>query len=228
MELCSNPKIREAYTTMCDLSRSSAKRYLQGEWEEIIITDPADTRVDVFRDNWKRIWDLWHNEPCNILYLDSDTLFIKPTVMFGRFKEFRLFNNTDPKRNHMFNEYLNAGVRYYPSTMSEEVWQIGAEMAKNWNIGIWDQEQLIFNKMFWSQNVEDWHHPELNWQGMNLRNNDPDSLDYHKAKNKLEIAHAHILHFSGSRGAETTVDIMSAVHDLESDGYFTPKHQVPQ
>ena len=153
------------YTGMYEISRASAKQYLAGVWEPVVFDQPAPTRVAMFQANWQRIWDLWHSEPCNILYLDSDTVFVRATEIFGRFGEFRLFNWTHPKRKAPYDNYFNAGVRYYPHSMSKQTWQLGQDQADSWNTDIWDQEQLIFNAMFWSQNLDwsDAHRPELNW-----------------------------------------------------------------
>jgi hypothetical protein len=207
---CGDPVSRAAYDTMFQVSRSSARKFLAGDWEEVVFNDPAETRVHMFQQNWQRIWDLWHQEPCNILYLDSDAMFIKSTDMFGQFDQYRLFNWTDPKSNTQFSNYYNAGVRYYPSTMSAEVWNIGQDMAKNWNLNIWDQEQLIFNAMFWSQGVQDPHHPELNWQGFMLGIQPKELGD---AWNNCPIESAHIIHWAGSRGAARTGEIMQQVLD---------------
>jgi hypothetical protein len=206
---CSDPASRAAYDTMFKVSRGSARKFLAGDWEEIVFTDPAETRVHMFQQNWQRIWDLWHNEPCNILYLDSDAMFIKPTEMFGRWDQYRLFNWTDPKSNSQFANYYNAGVRYYPSTMTQQVWAIGDDMAKNWNLDIWDQEQLIFNAMFWSQDVADPHHPELNWQGMRMIVPDPRMQAAHEEWNGCTVDQAHIVHVHGSRNAQQTAQLMS-------------------
>ena len=64
---------------------------------------------------------------------------------------------------------------------------------------IWDQEQVIFNRMFWSQGLtfEDAHHPELNWQaptGLNLP-----ELAQHANINSFPIQHARIIHYHGTR-----------------------------
>ena len=205
-----DPASRQAYDHMFKVSQASARKFLAGDWESIVFTDPAETRVHIFRDNWQRIWDLWHKEPCNILYLDSDAMFIKPTDMFGRFNEFRMFNWTDPKSNGQFENYYNAGVRYYPSSMTPEVWEIGQNIAKNWNMDIWDQEQLIFNTMFWSQNVPDPHHPEFNWQGMHMRLNNTMQTE-HEGWNQLKVGDAHIMHMHGSRSATATAGMMTAI-----------------
>lgn len=206
---CSDPASRAAYDTMFRVSRGSARKFLSGDWEEVVFTDPAETRVHMFQQNWQRIWDLWHQEPCNILYLDSDAMFIRPTEMFGRWDQYRLFNWTDPKSNEQFSNYYNAGVRYYPSTMTTDVWAIGQRMAENWNLNIWDQEQLIFNAMFWSQDIKDPHHPELNWQGMQMITPDPRMQAAHEEWNGCKIDQTHIVHVHGSRNAQQTARLMS-------------------
>lgn len=203
-------EVRNAYNKMFQISLATAKTFLQGNWEPIVFTDTADSRVSMFKDNWQRLWDIWHQEPCNILYLDSDTMFIRPTEIFGRFQEFRLFNWTDPKSNSEFQDYFNAGVRYYPASMSDETWHIGKNMANNWNLDIWDQEQLIFNQMFWSQNIpqHDCRHPELNWQGMMMTVPDPRIQVAHEQWNELALKDSYIIHMHGSRGAVNTAALM--------------------
>jgi hypothetical protein len=208
---CGDPESQAAYNTMFNISRASARKFLQDDWEELVFTEPSETRVDMFKSNWQRIWEVWHREPCNILYLDSDTMFIRPTKIFGRFQEFRLFNWTDPKSNHIFKDYYNAGVRYYPSTMKPVIWQIGSTIAQNWDLNIWDQEQIIFNQMFWTQpiNDKDRHHPELNWQGMHMISPDPRAQLAHKEWNNCTVDQAHIIHVHGSRNAVQTAQLMT-------------------
>jgi len=208
IEPCASKKTRTAYDTMHRVSRASAEKFLAGDWEAIVFTEPAESRVEMFKQSWFRVWDLWHNEECNILYLDSDTVFIKPTEIFGRFSEYRLFNWTAERSRHHFKNYYNAGVRYMPSTMNDEVWEIGRKQAENWRLDIWDQEQIIFNDMFWSQNVLDPHHPELNWQGMSLRSGDLTVKRQHEEYNQCELNDAHIMHIHGSRNAENSAEIM--------------------
>jgi hypothetical protein len=204
---------RNGYQRMFEISRSSAKKFLQGPWEEVVYTDPAPSRLAIFQRNWQRIHDLWHSEPCNILYLDSDTIFIKPTVIFERFPEYRLFNWTDPKQWPGFENLYNAGVRYHPSTMSEDLWTKGNEMAKNWDPNNWCQEQEIFNTMFWSQNVADPHHPELNWQAMHLRlwHQHPEAVPFLNEWNTVPLTAAHIIHVHGSRDAVETANCMAEI-----------------
>ncbi len=202
------------YDTMFRYSLASAQRFLKGNWEPIVITEPAANRVEMFKNNWQRIWDIWHSEPCNVLYLDSDTVFLKPTEIFGRFDEYRLFNWTTPSKNDQFDNYFNAAVRYYPHTMSPDVWALGHSLADDWNLNIWDQEQIIFNRMFWSQGLsfEDAHHPELNWQaptGTTLP-----ELAQHAQFNSFPIQHVRILHYHGTRGSTRGQDVAALLAQL--------------
>lgn len=205
---CGNAINRAAYDIMFQISLASARRFLAGDWEPLVFTDAAETRVHLFQANWQRIWDIWHDEPCNVLYLDSDTMFLRPTEIFGRFAEFRLFNWTDPKSKGCYTDYFNAGVRYYPVTISKEIWQIGHDLAQSWNLDIWDQEQLIFNEMFWQQDIDaaDRRHPELNWQGMLLSRGV--ARQAHDDWNQWPINQAHIIHVHGSRHAVNTAAVM--------------------
>ena len=207
---CDNPKDRASYNDMHRVSRATAEKFLNGNWEAIVWTDPAPSRLDIFKRNWQRIWDLWHREPCNILYLDSDTMFVRPTEIFERFLEFRMFNWTDPKSTDQFENFYNAGVRYYPSTINAKTWSIGQQLAQNWNDNNWNMEQDIFNAMFWQQDIvdNDHHHPELNWQGMKMIVNSPQAQATHEKWNQCPLDQAHILHIHGSRNAVQTAKLM--------------------
>ncbi len=207
---CDNPEDRASYDIMHQVSRATAQKFLGGSWEAVVWSDPVPSRLDIFKRNWQRIWDLWHKEPCNILYLDSDTMFVRPTEIFERFTEFRVFNWTDPKSTDQFENFYNAGVRYYPATMSEETWSIGQQLAQNWNDTNWNMEQDIFNTMFWQQDIadNDRHHPELNWQGMKMIVDHPQARAAHEEWNQCSLDQAHILHIHGSRNAVQTAKLM--------------------
>lgn len=199
IEPAGKPGVREAYDVMFQASAASARKFLKGTWEGIVFGGTFESRVAMFQANWERMHALWHQEPCNILYLDSDAIFVKPVEMFGRFDEYRLFNWTTPPQHEQFEHYFNAAVRYHPHTMREETWELGDAIAQNWDLTIWDQEQVIFNKMFWSQGLsfEDAHHPELNWQaesGLKIP-----ELAQHAQFNTLPIGHARIIHYHGTR-----------------------------
>jgi hypothetical protein len=194
-----DPAVTAAYDRMFEISLASARQNIRGRWQEIVLDETCESRVEMFQKNWTKIHDMWHAEPCNILYLDSDTITVKPVEIFGRFPDFRLFNWTDPPRNEFFDNYFNAAVRYYPAHMNPRIWAIGNELAANWRLDIWDQEQLIFNKMLWEQTMtwEDAHHPELNWQAPSGKT--LPELNAHSNFNTMPLGHARIIHYHGSR-----------------------------
>ena len=45
---------RNGYQRMFEISRASAKKFLQGPWEEVVYTDPAPSRLAIFQRNWQR------------------------------------------------------------------------------------------------------------------------------------------------------------------------------
>lgn len=207
----------DQYLELHQRSLSSYKKHLGGDWEFKFITGKVNQVNEAFEKTFWAIHDLWHQEPCNILYTDPDTLAIRPVNIFGRFNNFMMFNHTDPrsfnKNGIVFENFFNAGVRYFPSTMSEETWELGTSLAKPWDHNTYDTEQVILNRMLWGQKIsldEAWH-PELNWTAMNLRNLDSKTINGHSMWNRYSFESAQIIHFHSSRGAEATRQIMEMV-----------------
>jgi hypothetical protein len=202
------------YYEMYKLSLASCKFFLEEDFEPIIFTDPCQDVYECTKLNWYAIKKLWMSEPCNIFWLGSDTLMVKPTTIFNRFKEFRLFNYTDPKSYKNFSHYFNDDSRIFPHTMDPKVWELGemwwengeTHPEKNWGF-----DQLRHNGMFWSQNIpnDDVFHPELNFLAMNLRSLHPQIIQWHEQWNNCAFDKAHILHFCASRGSEQVIHLMT-------------------
>ena len=214
IEAGADNSVREAYNRMWQISKNSARKFLQGEWEEIVWTDTQPSRGEMFKLNWTRVKELWHREPCNILYLDADIIFIRPTEIFDKFSEFRMFNWADPKTEYEFLNYYNAAVRYYPSTMKSETWQVGQNAADYWSLDIYDYEQIVMNRMYWSQHISmhDRHWPKLNWQA--VVSDHEDLLQYQNQWNNCSINEAHIIHAHGSRGAKQSLEMMEPLAQM--------------
>jgi hypothetical protein len=139
--------------------------------------------------------------------MGADTLFIKPVEVFGRYDKMMMFNYTDPRSHAEFPHYYNDDIRYYPATMDPRVWNLGEEKMKGWfehTEANWGWGQLIHNYQFWSQNitVEETLDPTMAWQAFNL------NQEFSTMWNQCPIDQAKILHFHGSRDADTRVDIM--------------------
>jgi hypothetical protein len=110
----------DAYQQMQALSTQSFKKNLQGDWELIELTGTQPNLQSAFRFVMQRTQELWRaHAPCNILYTDPDTLCMRPIDIFGKFKDFRIFTDRDPLSRR---DYHNCGVRYFPSTLTEEFW----------------------------------------------------------------------------------------------------------
>jgi len=196
------------YNDMYQISRASAKKFLQGSWEEIKFTAAVhDARLYQIAQ-WYAIKELWHHEPCNILAMGADTLFIRPTEYFGKYSNMMMFNYTDPRSHSEFEHYFNDDIRYYPADMNPEVWAVGERLMSKWFThaeGNWAWGQLIHNYQFWSQGIkiENALDPRMAWQAFSL------NQEHGKQWNGIDINDAHVLHFHGSRDADTRVQVMT-------------------
>lgn len=201
IEAAGGPGVFEHYQRMQQISLASAQHNVRGQWQAQIMQEPAPSRTALFVKNYWWIRQLWHSEPCNILFLDADTVVRQPVEIFGRWPEFRLFNWTTPPCIPEFENYFNSAVRYYPHSMSDRVWALGDSLIQAWRDDIWDWEQQIYNHMFWSQSLSwaDAHHPELNWQAAT---GTPHSLNQHAEFNSLPAQHARIIHYHGTRSSD--------------------------
>jgi len=195
------------YLSMYEISRRSARKFLQGPFEEIFYQAPV-LNAKLFQiAQWYLIKELWFSESCNILVMGADTMFIKPTEIFGQFNEMRLFNHSDPKSHALFVNNFNDDIRYYPATMDPAVWETGERHMADWwdsNEADWACGQHIHNHMMWSQNlaVEQVLLPKLAWQVL------PPNPQAGAKFNGCEIADAQVLHFHGSRGSSDRLKLM--------------------
>lgn len=208
------------YSSMCDILCESVDTFLEGDWDFEIIENEVDSYQQVFDTNFKEVYEMWDGGKNNVFFLDLDTIMLKPVNIFDQLEHFQMFNYTDPKtlsgqdaKNKyglQHQHYFNAGVRYYPSKMSQDVWDLGWKYANDWDYNIWGTEQIIFNEMMYSENkdVNNWLDPTMNFQMMNAV---PQAV-YHEqyiaeieAWNGASIDDAKIMHLHGTRGADKTV-----------------------
>lgn len=201
------------YQEMYNISRASARKFLSGTWEEIKFVAPVlDARLYQIAQ-WYAIKELWFREPCNILFMGADTLFMKPTEIFDKYDTMRMFNYTDPKTHPEFPHYFNDDIRYYPANMDPKVWNIGERCMNQWfthKESDWGWGQLIHNYQLWSQGltVEEIIDPTLAYQGFMYPDYSKETGD---AYNNCRLEDAKIIHWHGSRGAARTVEMMQAV-----------------
>lgn len=213
-------KMYEHYQDMHNISVGSFNKYLKGSWELVFVEGTVDHINQAFEKTFWAIHDLWHKEPCNILYTDPDTLAIKDIDIWEQYDKFMMFNYTDPRSltssnryNLNFINFFNAGVRYFPASMTESTWKIGVDIARDWDYNTYDTEQIILNQMLWSQGItlEQALYPDLNWLAMNLRNFDSSMVEAHSRWNQCQLEQAKIMHFASSRGAHATKNFMQLI-----------------
>ena len=207
----------EAYKKMYEMSIASYRNFVAEPFEEILFTHPSESVDSACTDNWYEIKNLWHKEPCNIFWAGADTIMVKPTSLFGdRFREFRMFNYTDPKEHKELPYYFNDDLRYMPHTMSEEIWQFGENLLQNRFDHPelqWGFDQVRHNLMFWKQDIPDGDrfHPELAYQCHNFREIEKNAIEWHDHWNNISISSAHILHFHASRGTRQVIEVMANI-----------------
>ena len=208
------------YSSMSEILCESVDTFLEGDWDFEIIENDVDSYQAVFDTNFNEVYEMWDGGKNNILFLDLDTIMLQPVNVFDNLDHFQMFNYTDPKTlggkdadnkyGLQHQHYFNAGVRYYPSKMSQDVWDLGWKYASDWDYNIWGTEQIIFNEMMYSENkdVNNWLDPTMNFQMMNAV---PQAV-YHQqyiaeieAWNGASIDDAKIMHLHGTRGADKTV-----------------------
>ena len=214
--------IYEIYSEMCRNSLASMRKFLEGDWEYILFDEEIESINDAMPLNNDRTYELYHSGPCNVLWVGPDVQFVKPTRIFGEFKEFRLFNWTDPKSWHESNQYnksfdnlFNNDLQYFPAGMDPELWRVEREMRAAWDntdgMSSYNNQQIIHNTMFWSQGLawEDAHRPELFYQAQWLPWHDIAMQD---EWNGCRYEDAHVIHWHSSRHSPTKLECMRQVN----------------
>jgi hypothetical protein len=205
------PNLFDTYLAMHEVSTATYQKFLQGDWELKFITGEVDQINQAFERTFWAIHDLWHSEPCNILYTDPDTIAVKPVNFWDQYQHFLMFNHTDPKQfnrsnpyNRTYPHFFNAGVRYFPASMDSSIWKLGTDMARTWDYATYDTEQIILNAMLWDQGIEleQALDPTMAWQLFH-----PD-LNFGQQWNNCSIYDAKVLHLHSSRGADNRLAFM--------------------
>lgn len=213
----SSSNLHHSYLELYKLSLASFKKFVIEPFEHILWTNPADNNFDYNSSNWNDIKSLWNDKQCNIFWAGADTIMIKPTSLYSNvFKEYRIFNYTDPKSHSNFPHYFNDDIQYFPHTMDKSVWDLGDNLMKQGETHPekqWGFDQMRHNYMFWSQNIDITSrcHPAMAYQAQNMRNLNPDVIEWHNKWNGLDINNANILHFHASRGTQDVYTLMKEI-----------------
>ena len=150
-----------AYKAMHELTLPLLEKYVQGNWQLILLQGSANTVHDMFKEVFVRTYQLWKSEPCNVLFVDLDIMTFHGVDIFDQYQHFTMFD-TEGQKQRKFetkttvlyrNEtFWNCGLRYFPSTMSEATWGVGFSLFDSWtDNNEYDREQLIYSRMLNSQ-----------------------------------------------------------------------------
>jgi len=197
------------YDQMQQIMTATAQQHIVDLDGVHVFTGTADNIRTVFVANFKEIYDLWR-EGHNILYADLDVVFVNAYTVFGTTDYFSMFNYTEPTAtyDHHYQldlpHFFNCGIRYYPQSMDQSVWDLGFRMLENFDWNRWDSEQVIYNAMQWSQssNVADFLQPVLAYQYLS------NDINFNNSFNGIDIAQACAVHVHGSRGSANRLQTM--------------------
>jgi hypothetical protein len=129
------PSHYQVYKKMHEYSVQSFYKYITGEWDLILFEGSAPNPQEMFKDVFKRTYNLWLQQNCNILFIDLDILVLK---------EFYFFQN--PPQNFTMYD-LNCGFRYFPQVMDPGIWKLANQKFLHWPNNKWDFEQDLYISM---------------------------------------------------------------------------------
>lgn len=206
--------VYEIYKEMTELSISSIKKNLVGYDEIMVLEGELVDTEDMFRDIFYRIYELWKTKKYNILCSYSDVLFMKQTEIFGKFADFMLFTTAVAHNtlHHLGHPAYLDGLKYYPSTMDEEIFKLADKKWKEAGINYkkWAFELDVHNIMFFTQKKGIYKtqytlYPELFYQMV-----EPSSYGYSHQPivNQGKITDAKVLHFHSTRGVHDVLNKM--------------------
>ena len=167
----------EDYVKLTEKCCKSFLANLKDLHKVVIFDGHKENFSDLFQELYYKVKDYYlKNQPCNILFVDSDTICLKPVSIFNQWDKFAMFNSAEQHRHSYFNSqclnlvqnltpWMMANVRYYPAGLPDSIWDIGDDLAYSW-IDEWAYDTIIYNKMFHSQdlNIINFLRPELNFQ----------------------------------------------------------------
>lgn len=148
-----------AYNKMQDISIASFQKYLLGDWQLMDIRLPKQSNLqEAFIYTMKLTKKIYlENQPCRILYTDPDTICMKPLDIWGKFPEFRLFDQMDQNIQPISRGtegYWRCQVRYFPENLSKKFWNKLDRLMAKWNYTQYAFEQEVYAKAMWSQDLD--------------------------------------------------------------------------
>ncbi len=190
-----------SYQQVRGLCLESYRANLLGQWKEVTLCKDYTHRGAteglnlMWQEMFLKTMDLCL-EGYNVLYVDTDTLCVKPTEIFGRWDDIMMFWPTDPREGFGFDPYLNGGVVYAPASTPRDRWSVVPDRVKHFRE--WNDSQILWNRLYYGgSGPSHGLHPELNWQ--------------YCVDSTIPENEAHILHFNTTRGVESALEHMQEV-----------------
>lgn len=180
-----------AYKDMSVVSMRTYKEYLAGEWTEEEC--PAPDWVQMWKKVFNVCYEHW-KQGNNVFIAGADTIAVFPIDVFGKYHQMMLFWYTDPKIKTPYPNYLNAELVYLPKEMPERLWELARPKVEAMAGQYYDESQMIWNDMFWSQTPV----PEL----------DPTMHYSPCVETTIQPWQAKIWHFHSSRGPDDALKEM--------------------
>jgi hypothetical protein len=184
------PTDYRVYKKMHELTFPTLKKYIGGEWELVLFEGQVDYAQQMHKEVFMRTYQLWSEQPCNILFVDLDIMAFGSVEFFDRYKNFAMFTEIRA-------QFYNCGLRYFPHTMDPSIWDVGLDLYKEWgNDTEWDRDQLVYSKMICSQPDFVFEQGPINSQFDSIHY-DPGYFDQYK-----------LLHFHCSKGPKPVYALM--------------------
>ena len=166
----------EDYQKLAQICCDSFSTNLKDLHKIILLKGKKDNFHQLFAELYWRVKEIYfENWPCNILFVDSDTICLKPVDIFGKFDKFAMFlianefhqsfgSNECKKLAKPLYPWMMANIRYYPAGLPNSLWETPDDLAYSW-IDDWAYDTIIYNNMFHSQGITDYdayHIPKWN------------------------------------------------------------------
>ena len=138
--------VYELYKKACMISLARVHKFNKNFFDEYVVlvnTDGAQNNGEMDYHIIRKLYSLWKEGDCNILYSEVDTLCHGPLNELNNFKKFMMFakgSAPDP-------EEYNSGVLYFPATMDQSVWDYVMKMHSDWK-SYWAYFQKIFDTAY--------------------------------------------------------------------------------
>lgn len=197
------------YAQMHEVMTASALKHIKG-LDRIETHRGSVSNVHAaFQQHLVECYMLWR-QGHNVLSADLDVVFMRDHAWFTG-ERFTMFARSDPPRTAEFAHYLNCGIKYFPKSLPLTFWDELFKQFKTWDYTVYDHEQQVLNRLFWSQGSQEHmlhlvdHRTAYQWVG---------SQEQNLMLNRCDWREARAIHVHGSRGPASRVELMRKVAAL--------------